>query len=541
MSWWRLYTERAVPLALQEELPALVPGAWVRGGVVTAHDNCAWLTQRVLEQHCGRVVFEKLPVRYKPRWTFAPELRTSAPPLFPYQRRVLEGCHPQDAVLLKAGTGSGKSRMGISLALQQPGRVIWVTRAVSRLGHAREVLKWSTCHPQVIEGLAPFTVDPNARFFILGWETLPAHWPALVELRPSTVVLDESHRAKQSRRFSAVPTESGDLQFVPTNNISYSAMRLVRAKSVTRRILMSATFLKNRVRDLFSQLDLLQPLAWGRRHDWHVRYAGRRETLFGGFDDNGATNIKELRQRLDLIVTRVSKEESHASLPPMRIEVTRIPSSELITLSDRAAAKVVAGRGPFEAKLALSSVRKRGVIKELACEALAEGQKVCVFVGRRAEAVELARVLDRATDASVTVVHGGMGARQRDEAAQAYVNAEGAACLVATGDSMGEAFDGLQCTQLALLAWFPWTPAQLVQWLGRFQRHGQRSAVLINFLVAEGGTDDTVASMLLEKLPPVEELFDDETMADLREVLRGGKTEQEFEADLMAQVLGRSA
>jgi superfamily II DNA or RNA helicase len=534
---WKMYPVRALTDEQAERIAADIPGAWVRGrSHVEAHDNAAWMVEAWMRDNCSGVSYVRSmsDSKYRCAHVYAPELRTTER-LFPYQRRVIETGANMSGLIVHAPAGSGKSYVAICLALQQPGPIIWITKAVTRLGHSREVKSYTTCHAQIIEGFGPFEVDPNARFYIFGWETISHHWPAIVAMKPATVVYDEVQKAAASARSSCIPNPDGTKVFVSKNNISSSAAEI--SKACTRRIGATATLVGDRVKGIWSPLDLVQPYQYGTRARFMTRYAGRHINQFGGTDDNGATNIAELKKRLQFTLVKVTKAESHASLPPMRHEVLRIPASELITVGQRIQARQVQGLGPLEAALALSSVRKRKVIKELTLESLESGQKVSIFVGRQAEAQEVADMIDKATNnAPVVCVHGGMTTKAKDESAQAYMRAEGPACLVATGYSMGEGFDGLQCTQLALMAFLPWTPRHVIQWTHRFARIGQQTQVLIKYLVAEGGADEQIAITLLDKLPPIEQLFDDRTMSDLKGTLLGSKTDEQWEKELMEQI-----
>jgi SNF2 family DNA or RNA helicase len=122
--------------------------------------------------------------------------------------------------------------------------------------------------------------------------------------------------------------------------------------------------------------------------------------------------------------------------------------------------------------------------------------------------------------ASIFSGHGGTAPAERDRIQQAYMAAPGPAVLVGTGDAWGEGVN-LQDTDLALIAMLPYTPGQIVQWEGRFCRHGQKRPVLIQYLIAENTVDEHVSGILLDKLPAVESVSRDDSLDGFSDALMG--------------------
>jgi len=81
--------------------------------------------------------------------------------------------------------------------------------------------------------------------------------------------LDEARRAKASDGFIKM-TEEGRKMFTPVVNTASAAATLARAAS--HRICTTATPVKDRVRDLWAQLDLAEPNAWGSSTEWRKRH-----------------------------------------------------------------------------------------------------------------------------------------------------------------------------------------------------------------------------------------------------------------------------
>lgn len=381
-------------------------------------------------------------------------------------------------------------------------------------------------------------LDPEAQFLIINWEILPFWYEALIAHGFTSVVFDEIQKAKNPVRFlAAYHAKTDNTKFIPRQNIAYASMRISR--KAKRRLGLTATPIKDRTRDLWAQMDLLEPDQWGSRKQFMMRYANRHVNDFGGIDDRGHSNIDELKKRFMMSTHRVSIKETHANLPPLRRETIIIPSSEQSTREDRAAAKELAGKGPVEAAIAIAASRKRESVFELIEEPIINDQHVTVFTNRRADAEDLhSRITKRfGGSCPVILIHGGIPAgEKRENLRTAYMRAKGAAVLIATGDSMGEAID-LNKTDLAIMAQLPYTWAQLDQWEKRFYRLGLDRPVRIVYPIAQGTIDERIMSVLLGKLPPVAAINQTADLDEMRRALLGGKTDEQIQQDLVDFIL----
>lgn len=395
-------------------------------------------------------------------------------------------------------------------------------------------------------------IPESARFIVLSWSILPYHIEKLEELKPEAVILDESHTAKNHRKSEMVVLSEADIvkepqakqledgrwvKFVDLENISSATFRLCKAKSVKHRALLTGTPIKDRVRDLWAQLNYAEPYGWGSYWQWAKRYCGASTNTWGGMDDRGATNLDELRNRMSFICSVVSRDESHGSLPPFRREVVYIPPdaqqradegfAEELAAAARARAAV---HSIANIQLAEACSRKRRAVCDEVVEAANGGSKIVIFTARRYDVDTMTELIPKrlAKGVSFFATHGGDSPESRYSLVKEYMALPDRAVLVATGYSLGEQID-LNETDLAIFAQLPWTPAEIEQWEGRFVRKGSTRACLLKYMIAEGTIDERVASILLEKLPTVEKMGS-ETAGKLRQDLLGNTD------DLMASL-----
>jgi hypothetical protein len=500
------------------------------------------------------------------------ELRDWVPDyLTDYQREGVLFAGPRSGSLLHHPTGSGKSLSAIVWSLLRPGPVVFVTRASVRVQMSREVVRFTLVEPYVCKPAAEirkrdkfqsldhyvaYCAEKGQRpYIIVGWEAMPDYAPGILQLaKPVSVIFDESHKGKGHRRWQTVPADQPlptggfkktkddgtEIAFAPVENIATAAARLSRA--AVRRLATSATPVKNRVEDLWAQLDLLEPGAWGTRLQFVQRYCDARTNLYGGLDTSGVSNAEELVERLGNVAHRVDYLVTHAQLPAKRRESIYVTPMEQDKSGTGWAKEMVSAqkRGPtavLEVRLAESAARKRRKAIERIETHVESGQKVVVFTGRRADCDRFAEAVRKAVGKEVTVwgAHGDASPEARQKIVDDYMEHPGPCVLVGTGDAFGESLN-LQRTDAAFFVMLPYTPGQLEQWEGRFTRRGQDRPVIIYYVIAEGTVDEHVASILLNKIAGATRVANSGSLLGANEVIAGMEKPEEIVASILAKL-----
>lgn len=566
---------------------ARIPGVKVRGDTLVVSHHAIPIVDRAVGQ-VGLSVqsarWGQSPPQEAPRWEdIEAFLRNNGE----VRNWVLDGFlveYQQDAVCFgfyRPGvhfwhsTGAGKTLSAILYALCHPGPVVIVTRAASRLQYGREVERFTNLRPYVIRPSASMkkgaqtleeylSESPETRkIVVVGWESVSDNLDVLCALRPGCTIFDESHRGKGTKRNEAVPlvetedpkeqaeqmrvararggfvttNEVGNrMMIVPVENMASSAARLARVSA--RRVCTTATAIRDRVRDLWAQLDLAEPDGWGNATVWMNRYTGRKPGVYGGFDTTGASNLEELAERLSAVVHKVDYRVTHRSLPPKRRQSVYVGPEDQVkpAAGFQKELNEAAKRGPsalMEVKLAQAASKKRKAVVGLVEDHLSAGQKVIIFTGRRRDCDELGKAC-KGTKAQVWVTHGGDSTQLRQQIVDDYMAHPGPCLLVSTGDSLGESIN-LQDTDALLFVMLPWTPGQVRQWEGRVSRLGQKRPVTIYYVIAEGTVDEHVADALVSKLPAVEQIGGDKELAEAKKAITG----TDDEAALMDSILNK--
>jgi hypothetical protein len=576
--WWRLVTGGLAPDT--RELLAAIPG--VKSGPVTIScpANACGIVQRIVETAgvSGRWIAPRIAA---PRTAALarPYLREFVPAfLTPYQREGIAASltWPDESGLFTWSGGAGKTLGSIIWALADGARpILAVTKPAVRGQWAREVERFTNVPAIVLESTEPTLppLPPPPYFLVTGYATLPYWVDELERLRPRSLILDECHLVQSSKRWDPqielqdspppgelvlieggadtladAPAPPVKVNFALKDNIAAAAYRLSRVAK--RRLGTTATPIRDRVRNLWAQLDLVRPWEFGGFYPFCRRYCAAAENPFGGIDTRGFSNLDELKERLSFICHKVPFSVANRDLPPKRRQVTYIKVSDQVRAEGIAAELRQAVRhGPtalLEMRLMEAAARKRKIVTEYVADAVSAGQKVIVFTGRRRDVDALEKSIRWRVGIGPLVLagHGGVplgDARDpapgtREGIVAAYMASAGPAVLIGTGDAFGEGLN-LQDTDLLIQAMLPYTPAQIIQREARVARLGQTRAVLILYLICEGTVDEHVAAILLHKLPAIEQALDQDEVRGLgRELV--GASEEELLASLLEKVIG---
>lgn len=363
--------------------------------------------------------------------------------------------------------------------------------------------------------------------------------------RNVVTVIDEIHKLKSHTRWEGEPGSwslKGNQAAAVFWLLNKGATFGRHEDAVTARFGLSGTPLDNRVIDLWAQFDLLDQYSFGSYYDFGTRYGGGGPGKFTMFEATGATHLDELGARMEYVRHIVLSEEIAPYLPAFEERVKRVPkaaqvkatggnldgSSTKLTASLRSAAKalrdVESATRDEKATMYLCGIAAqavRPVVVDDAIEALRAGQKVLIFTMFCNDVIaiwsdvvrRLGGKLDKDAGPAqlkvpITVKGIFVGATygelhnvdQRTDIVKAYNDREEAACLIGTGDSIGESFN-IENTNWILFASLPITPGKRIQQVGRVKDRQRRTrAATAVYYVGEG----TYAERMVDILQPKE-------------------------------------
>lgn len=348
--------------------------------------------------------------------------------------------------------------------------------------------QWVFCHPEIIKAWAPLLIG----FF-------------------GQVILDEAHLF-------------GNPDAQRTEGAHIAAATGQRAGGYVWAA--SGTPLTSRVPELLSVLQMLEPGAWGTKHQGRIRWAGA-ELKEHGWKDTGPTNEVELRARLDYTMFSRTRSQLGFELPRLSHKLIAVDSKLAKTATSRKMLDVDAeklvedvlrGRNLSSRTLAYitklkqqASAEKISTTVELVNSLLDQGVRPIVFVSYRETADALCARL--------------VGQRRRDETVPfGFIKITGADSqtlrdvhlghyrafakqgynipLIATYECLGVGVN-LQEASAVIHHDLSWVPSTHIQATARAWRQGQTLDVTAYYVFARGTLDEVLARALVSKMDAI--------------------------------------
>lgn len=466
--------------------------------------------------------------------------RSTADGHFMYQQDASTAALAQNGLLINFDTGLGKCATAI-LALQErrPNRTLIICPAIVRRHWQRELLKWwpsEAQSPRMPEApnapSARFESSnaPSARSPTLGNPTLARpvirlietgkDWTSpsaceivitsyeLVPEAPSkwdAIVIDESHYIKEAEA-------SRSIRIKKHCHMNASALKLA----------LTATPIANEPMDIWNQVHCLWPGRFGSYSHFLKRYAVKTTNDFGskwgGLNEDTAL---ELRERVAGLSAQATRQQYAHLLPRFTTESLYVPALKkhrFNWLQDTAL---------FDKHLEATADAKLLAIQEALAS---ESASTAVFTYRVAYAKDLAAKLLAATGRRVFLITGEDSHKERDETIQ-QVQATPGCLLVASMKSIGIGID-LNGFALAYFLELYYSPAVMLQALGRFTRLSGSGSTKITFVIAQGTLDESVVAGLEPKLRAINSALGSPTASTLADMIATTETEDQFKARL---------
>jgi len=382
--------------------------------------------------------------------------------LMPFQREGVGWLLATGGVgLIGDDMGLGKTAQGLGW-MRHAGirRAIVVCPASVVLNWCREAARfYPDAKPSPIlssKDMERFQASEGPWIVVVTWDGLRRMWRELLALSPEAVVADEAHYAK-----------------------SPEAMRtralLWVGSALKHRVLLSGTPMKNRPRELFPLLHLLDPVQFRAFLPYGERYCGPKTQRFGHrhvrtYD--GSTHAEELNLRLRPYMIRRVKSEVLSQLPPKSVQ-----------------------RLPLPVDTWLESLREAGEPAVLFCHHRSVVQALSEACRGRGW-----RYVTIAGDTPITA---------RQDAVAAFQAGE-ADVLLATE----AAKEGITLTRSAYLAFveYFWVPGDMAQASDRVWRISQQREVFVTILHLEGSLDDHVAKVIDRKTKVIDTVQDNRSV-----------------------------
>jgi SWI/SNF-related matrix-associated actin-dependent regulator 1 of chromatin subfamily A len=409
--------------------------------------------------------------------------------LYPYQPEAVDFAHQNNGTFLNADDlGLGKSLETIWYAMEADVKSMLVVCPASVLFKWQaECKRWANWEAQVV--LTSKQALLNKRVTIMSYAIATRRAHELVRNPYELLVVDEAHAcANQSKRTSAI--------------------QLIRAD---KKLFLSGTPFMNRPIELFNILNMINPMSFPNYWGFAQRYCDAHQINIGArkvWNVNGASNLDELKKKLDMIMIRRTRYEVAKDLPALTrnilpVDISNKSEYRLAEMDLRNWLKLNGKSGTANALTKLNYLRQiMGAGKvasaiELAREALQSdpNRKVVVYAHHKAVVSELVSSL---REWGVGTVVGSDSNIQRQETITKFQTNTTLRALVIS--SAGQEGVDLFRSDTIITVELPWHNAALSQCEGRLHRNGQLHPVTSYILVARNTIDEHVFDLIQNKM-----------------------------------------
>ncbi|BES91962.1 Hypothetical protein NTJ_04770 [Nesidiocoris tenuis] len=415
--------------------------------------------------------------------------------LFPFQKEGVQFAISRNGRCLIADEmGLGKTVQALAVAdyYHQDWPILIVCPSSMRFQWQEEVLKYLKKIPSygIIVVTKGNTIIENPKVVIISYDLVHKLKEILKQLKFNFVICDECHSIKEKK-----------------SNRTQGVLEMT--KKARRVLLLSGTPLLSRPKDMFPQLQAIAPSLFPDQRKYEVRYCDGKETKFG-WNATGSSNLLELKTILQhKVMIRRLKVEVLDQLPQktrMKLSLNRIGkictdsakmrNFEQIMTQDRLNKREQ--RSTLLTYYAETGKAKIPAICSYLKELLKQNKKFLVFAHHKEVLDAISNLLEE-TETHYIRIDGSVHSEDRKNVADQFQENEKfrVAVLSITAASTGLT---LTAAQLVVFAELFWNPAQLLQAEDRAHRIGQQSTVMVQYLLADGTSDDHFWPLIQNKI-----------------------------------------
>lgn len=424
---------------------------------------------------------KKAEESYKPSF---PEInQTPLEGLYPFQKsavRFFEGRNGNALLADEMGLGKSISALGWLKLHKENRPVLIVCPSSVKLNWPEEVEKWLGEDYKIINGTKPYDL-PKKSFYIINYDIIKDWEETLSNMEINTIIIDEVQR-------------------ISNTNTKRTKATIRIAKKIKNKLLLSGTPVRNRPKDFFTALNLIEPDRFKSRWYYLKRYCDAKHNGFG-WEFKGATNIDELREKVAPIMYRREKKEVLKDLPEKqrtiaKLETNKKPQtnnlqSEVEDMIEQGVSKLQIRSKIEQIKGECYRARREETLKWIE-EYINENGKLVVFAIHTSVIED---VLDRFKNIAVRY-DGKVGQQEKQNAKEKFQNDPNTKLFVGQLQAAGEGITLTAASAVAFLE-FGWVPAEHEQAEDRIHRIGQKADSVFAYYLCAG---DSIEKDLIERL-----------------------------------------
>lgn len=430
------------------------------------------------------------------------ELKIAAPSglsYFPFQEQGIRFAieHPNCLIADEMGLGKTVQAIGLVNSLPEIKTVLIVCPASLKINWLREWERWSTR-----SGLPVGIADsefPDTDVVILSYEALNRFFEHVHARYWDLLIADESHKLKNDQAQRTINL-LGKRCWNRNAGRWETEVWPVYAK---RKLFLTGTPLLNRPCELWTTVRALDPQGLGSRKGYfEERYCDAGWGDYG-WDKSGASNLKELAQRMSAFTIRRTKAQVLNQLPDKRLQVVVLDTPDTLKAlveEEKAEYQKAVLKGVRVLFTAMTKVRKRVAIAKAAyviehLRTLLESEQKVVCMAHHHDVIDL---IADAFGSDAVVFDGRSNQRYRQAMADRFQNDPSCSLFIGGIQVAGTGIN-LTAASVIVFAELDWTPGTLSQAEDRIHRIGQANRVLVQHIVLDNSLDANLVRKLTKK------------------------------------------
>ena len=445
------------------------------------------------------------------------------------------------------------SAIGASNNLGRPVTSMLVICLASHKEHWKRAVELWDMHGLSV-GIAEGDFLPDTECVVINYDILHRHYDALRAGTWDILICDEAHVLQNEFSRRTLNVFGGKVRDYIDPDEPQKGKMWYKYEPILadREFYLTGTPIPNRVKNLWTLIKRIDPNGLGRNYDAFAnRYCGAYTDNYGKTNDNGASNLDELRKLLrDRFMVRHLKADVLKDLPPKVRQVIPLDSAGLqkkikaekdavaellrayeahvgshIDLDDVDLAALVMrakpqmfddyaktvdddiGRDTPLNKLAIAraelALEKVPMIIEYVSNLMDQGEKVVVFAYHRA----VIDALKARWSNSCALIYGGTPVKKRQAEADRFQEDPNCNPFIGQYTAAGTGYTLTVATHVVCCE-LTWLPHELSQAEDRCHRIGQHDVVNVHHLVVVGSMDDGMLGKIIAKQEIIDQALD---------------------------------
>lgn len=374
--------------------------------------------------------------------------------------------------------------------------MLFVTKAAVRTTILEEISKWLgkdyAENTGIIGSARSWEASSMFPWVITSYELLNNEFA--FDRKWDAIVFDESHYMKNQ-----------------SSQRSTAARELAHKNDRALQLELTGTMLANDPTDAWHQLEVLWPGRFGTKYKFCKRYCNAEPNEYAESKEtfSGVNPLfsDELKMRLGHCVIEATKAEYGHLLPPFVVQALRFRPNSVEVKGAMAkffsAKNKAAQRGACEDVCAMAYREKAAIVTQQVELGVDEGvSHILVATHLKSSAKSLCAQLRKeyGDRYEVFYIDGDVPIGKKRDLIINSALKSARAILVATQHVIGTGLNSLTKFTLAILAELYWSPAVVLQFLGRFSRLNSTAPSKVIIIVFDGTYDEQVAYAVTEKI-----------------------------------------